>query len=55
MEIVVLPKTVLLECKMCGCRISLTHDEWVKVLNGQIVQLCPYCKSSKFIKVGCNY
>lgn len=55
MEIVALPKSVILECKQCGCKISVKHDNWVNVIKGKAVQRCPCCKESDFIKISYTY
>lgn len=50
-----LPREVLIECKACGCRLTLTHERWVSILKEDVVQICPCCNRNRFIKVGCNY
>lgn len=55
MEIIELPKSILIECKLCGCRISVNHDDWVNVINGNTVQCFPCCKENNFIKIGQTY
>lgn len=55
MEIVAIPKIVMLECRSCGCRISVKHDEFVKVIKGNEVQLCPCCNENDLVKIGFSY
>lgn len=55
MKIVRIPTRVVLECKLCGCRISVNHEDWVDVIKGNAVQCCPCCKTNNFTKIGCTY